>query len=178
MSAPTLVTERLVLRSPQLSDVAEHAAVWADPEVVRHIGGQVRDSQDAWFALLRGRALWDFLDYGYWIARERKSDAYVGEIGFADFKRDMVPTLSGDPEAGWVLAQSAWGKGFATEAVKAAHSWLDEVHPGRSTCIIDPDNTASIHVAEKAGYGEIALADYKGSPVIVFERYSPGTRKS
>lgn len=177
MSAPTLVTQRLILRPPERADSAEHAATWADPDVVRHIGGTLRDAQDAWFALLRARALWDFLGYGYWIIRERKTETYVGEVGFADFKRGMSPDLSGDPEAGWVLAKSAWGKGYATEAVAAAHNWLDETRPGRSTCIIDPDNAASIKVAAKAGYREIALTDYKDSPVIVFERHSPGTRK-
>lgn len=177
MNIPTLLTDRLIMRAATADDAAVHAATWADTDVVRHIGGAIRPQQEAWFALLRGRAMWDFVGYGYWIVRERKTDAYVGEVGFADFMRGMTPDLSGRPEAGWVLAKSAWGKGHASEAVKAAHIWLDEVSPGRSTCIIDPDNTSSIKVAEKAGYREFALTDYKESPVIVFERFSPDTRK-
>ena len=154
------------------------AAMWADPEVVRHIGGQTRSAQDAWFAHLRNRGLWDILGYGYWIVRERKTDMFVGEVGFADFMRGMEPDISGRPEAGWALSAAAWGKGYASEATKAAHDWLDYTLPGRSTCIIDTDNAASIRVAEKLGYSEIGPTDYRGAPVLLFERYSPETEKS
>ena len=152
--------------------------MWGDPDVVTYIGGQTRDQQDAWFALLRNRGRWDILGYGYWTVRERRTDAYIGEVGFADFMRGMQPDLSGRPEAGWVLAKSAWGKGYASEATQAAHAWLDEVNPGRSTCIIDPDHAASIRVAEKLGYTEIGPADYRGEPVITFERSTADTGKS
>lgn len=151
--------------------------MWGDETVVKHIGGRTRDPQDAWFAQLRNRGLWPLLGYGYWIVRERKTDIFVGEVGFADFMRGIEPDISGRPESGWVLARNAWGKGYASEAVKTAHDWLDEVSPGRSTCIIDPDNTASIAVAQKVGYREIGPTDYRGDPVLVFERYSAGTGK-
>lgn len=177
MSPPTLLTARLSLKPCEKNDYPDMAAMWADEAVVAHISGQTRDAQDAWFAHLRNRGLWDILGYGYWIVRERKTENFVGEVGFADFMRGMTPDLSGRPEAGWVLARLAWGKGYATEAVKAAHDWLDEVIPGRSTCIIDLDNDGSMRVATKVGYAEIGPSDYRGAPVMVFERYSPGTRK-
>ncbi|MDJ0921752.1 MAG: GNAT family N-acetyltransferase [Henriciella sp.] len=173
---PTLITRRLTLKPQTLEDFDEVAALWADEAVVRFIGGQTRDRQDAWFTHLRNRGFWDLLGYGYWIVRERKSGAFVGEAGFADFMRGMQPDISGRPEAGWALAQSAWGQGYATEAVLAAHQWLDEVHPGRSTCIIDPDHAVSIRIAAKAGYREWGPADYRGSPVLVFEREPPSPR--
>jgi RimJ/RimL family protein N-acetyltransferase len=161
-----------------LSDYPDMAAMWADADVVTHLGGRVRDAQDAWFAHLRNRGLWDLLGYGYWIVRERRTELFVGEVGFADFKRGLDPDISGNPEAGWVLAKSAWGKGYATEANIAAHAWLDETRPGRSSCIINPDNPASIRVAEKLDYREIGPTDYRGEPVLLFERFSPGTEKS
>ncbi|MEL6830437.1 MAG: GNAT family N-acetyltransferase [Pseudomonadota bacterium] len=175
MTAPTLLTPRLCLKPSELSDYPDIAEMWGDPDVVQHVGGRIRDPQDAWFALLRNRGLWDILGYGYWIARERKTDAFVGEIGFADFMRGLQPDISGAPEAGWVLARSAWGKGFASEAARAAHDWLDEVRPGRSTCIIDPDNTVSIRVAEKLGYRELGPMDYRGEPILLFQRFSSET---
>ncbi len=177
MNPPTLLTRRLSLKPCELSDYQDVAEMWGDEAVVKHIGGRTRDPQDAWFAQLRNRGLWPLLGYGYWIVRERKTDIFVGEVGFADFMRGIVPDISGRPESGWVLARNAWGKGYASEAVKAAHDWLDEVSPGRSTCIIDPDNTASIAVAHKVGYREIGPTDYRGDPVLVFERYSAGTGK-
>lgn len=177
MTPPTVLTPRLSLKPCEKADYDDMAAMWADPEVVRFIGGRTRDAQDAWFAHLRNRGLWPVLGYGYWIVRDRQSGAFIGEVGFADFMRGMIPDISGRPEAGWVFAKTAWGQGFATEAVKGAHDWLDEELPGRSTCIIEPDNEASIRVAEKVGYTEIGPTDYRGDPVLLFERFSPGRGK-
>lgn len=177
MNPPTLLTARLSLKPPELADFEDTAAMWGDPDVVTHIGGRTRDRQDAWFSHVRNRGMWPLLGYGFWVVRERRTDIFVGEVGFADFVRGLAPDISGRPEAGWALAKSAWGKGYATEAVQAAHNWLDDVHPGRSTCIIDPDNTASIGVAAKVGYRELMPTDYRGDPVILFERTSVSAGK-
>jgi RimJ/RimL family protein N-acetyltransferase len=178
LNPPTLLSRRLSLKPCEVSDYQEVADMWADEAVVKHIGGRTRDAQDAWFAQLRNRGMWPLLGYGYWIVRERRTDIFVGEVGFADFKRGIEPDISGRPEAGWVIAKSAWGKGYASEAVKTAHDWLDDTMPGRSTCIIDPDNSASIAVAQKVGYSEVGPTDYRGDPVLLFERYSTEAGKS
>ena len=36
---PTIETERLILSGPTSTDFPDIAAMWADPIVVRHIGG-------------------------------------------------------------------------------------------------------------------------------------------
>jgi RimJ/RimL family protein N-acetyltransferase len=93
------------------------------------------------------------LGYGYWAVEEKVSDRYVGELGFADFKRDIQPSIEGMPEMGWALVPRAHGKGYATEALRAAVSWGDS-HFGllRTVCIIHRDNHQSFRVAEKLGY--------------------------
>lgn len=176
MNPPTLLTARLSLKPVELSDYQDVVDLWADEDVVRHIG-QTRSPQEVWFAQLRNRGMWSLLGYGFWIVRERRTETFVGEVGFADFKRGIEPDISGRPEAGWVLARSAWGKGYASEAIKAAHDWLDEVLPGRSTCIINPGNAASIRVAEKQNYQKIGPALLNKETVLLFERFSPGTGK-
>lgn len=176
MTAPTLTTERLILRPAQASDFPFVAGMWADPDVVQFLG-KPRSQQDVWAAMARYTGLWSLIGYGYWVAVERDSGNPVGEIGFADFKRDMVPDISGRPEAGWLLAKSAWGKGYAGEATRAAHAWLDQTHPGRSTCIINADNTPSIKVAERLGYTPFAHTKLGEDQVIVFERNTQETRK-
>ena len=45
-TAPTLITERLRLDAHMLDDFDSLAALWADPQVVRYIGGTPRDRED------------------------------------------------------------------------------------------------------------------------------------
>ena len=171
---PEIETERLTLRAHRLGDFADSAAMWADPEVVRHIGGQPRSGEDVWMRLLRNVGHWALLGYGYWVIREKSTGRFVGEIGFADFHRQIEPPFGDAPESGWALAAWAHGRGFATEALRAILAWGDSRFGGaRTVCMIDPDNRASIRVAEKCGYREYNRTSYKGEPTILFERVPP-----
>lgn len=175
MNAPTLLTERLIIRPVETRDWESLSAMRANEDVGRFTGG-TRTSQDVWFTMLRSHGLWTMLGFGYWTAEHRETGALIGEVGFADFKRGLDPDISRTPEAGWIIAPDAWGQGYASEAMIAAHDWLDEARPGRSTCIISPDNTASIRVAQKLGYSDFALTDIADDPILVFERFSPQRR--
>ncbi|WP_354633469.1 GNAT family N-acetyltransferase [Serratia marcescens] len=57
-TAPTLVTERLRLDAHRLDDFESLAALWADPLVVRYIGGTPRDREDSWGRLMRYACGW------------------------------------------------------------------------------------------------------------------------
>ncbi len=167
--APAIDTQRLTLRGHQLSDFDECAAMWADPRVTRHIGGVPSTTEEAWARVLRYVGHWSLLGFGYWVIREKATGQFVGETGFADFKRKIVPPLA--PEIGWALAVSAHNKGFATEAVRAAVAW-GVTHfgaAGRTVCLISPTNVASLRVAEKCGYKEYQRTTYKGEPTLVLE---------
>ncbi|WP_233355783.1 GNAT family N-acetyltransferase [Henriciella litoralis] len=169
-----LLTKRLHLRGAAASDFEASAAMWQDPEVVRFIGGQTRDHQDAWFTMCRMRGMWDLIGYGNWIVCERGSGQFLGEIGLADFMRGLQPDLSGIPEAGWAFARHAHGQGYATEALKAVLSWADsELKAPKIACIIDHDNAASRAVAEKCGFVWVTDTSYRGSDVQLFERHLP-----
>jgi RimJ/RimL family protein N-acetyltransferase len=108
---------------------------------------------------------------GYWIVHERASGRFVGEVGFADWRRAMEPPLDGAPELGWALAPWCWGRGYATEAVVGALAWGDaHLAATRSVCIIDVDNRASRRVAEKAGFREACRTTYHDAPIFLCER--------
>jgi RimJ/RimL family protein N-acetyltransferase len=169
--APPIDTERLSLRGHRLDDFADSLALWSDPVVVRHIGGRPFTEEEVWTRLLRYAGHWTLLGYGYWVLRERESGRFVGEAGFADYRREIEPSLDGEPEAGWVIATWAHGKGYATEAVRAVHDW-GATHFGRrrTVCMIGAANLASIRVAEKCGYRETEHTTYHGRPVILYHR--------
>ncbi len=166
-----IVTERLTLRPHTPPDFAECAAMWADPDVVRFIGGKPSTREESWSRLLRYAGHWAAMDFGYWVVRETSSGRFLGDIGLSEFRREIVPSIEGTAEAGWVLVPTAHGKGYATEAVRAALGWYHDAFPARRTvCMISPENAASIRVAEKVGYRELTQTQYKGDAVILFER--------
>ncbi|MDQ2991350.1 MAG: GNAT family N-acetyltransferase [Candidatus Eremiobacteraeota bacterium] len=168
---PDVETARLVLRAHRTADYDACAAMWADPIVVRHISGVPSTGAQTWMRLLTYPGLWGMLGFGYWAVEERATGAYIGDVGFADFRREIVPSIAGIPELGWMIAPAAHGKGYATEAASAALAWADaNIDAPRTACIISPENVASIRVAEKCCFREIAQTTYKGDPTIMFER--------
>jgi RimJ/RimL family protein N-acetyltransferase len=171
MTAPTLETERLVLRAHRLEDFPDLAALWGDPLVTRFISGVPLTPEDVWGRLLRTTGHWALLGFGYWVAEEKATGKFLGEVGFADLKRAIEPPFGDAPEAGWVFASAAHGKGFAIEAVQAIHNWgATHFQTPCSACLIAPDNEASFRLAAKMGYRETARSDYKGHPAVVLFR--------
>jgi len=166
---PVLETDRLKLRGHRLDDFAACAAMWADPVVTRHIGGKPLTEEESWTKFLRYIGHWSLLGFGYWVVEEKATGNVAGEVGFADYKRSIEPPIDA-PEIGWALASQFHGRGYATEAVRAAVGWGDGYFKSRTTCIIHPENLASIGVAEKCGYRELRRTIYKEHPAVVFVR--------
>jgi RimJ/RimL family protein N-acetyltransferase len=171
MPPQIIETERLLLRLHRIEDFDRCHAIWSDPHVVRFLGGKPFTREEAWSRLLRYIGHWTALDYGMWAVETRDTGDYVGDIGFLDAKRELDPPFGDTPEVGWVLDTQAHGKGYATEAVRAALDWGDRHFSGRRTvCLIDTANLPSIRVAEKCGFQEFHRTTYKGQPVILFDR--------
>jgi RimJ/RimL family protein N-acetyltransferase len=159
------------MRGYRLDDLKDCARMWADPAVVRYIGGKPFSEEEVWTKMLRHAGLWSLVGFGYWAIEEKATGDYVGELGFADFKRDITPSLKGMAELGWALASRVHGRGYATDAVRAALAWGEGRFGGaRTACLIHPENLASIRVAEKCGYQEFRRTTYQGQPAIVFTR--------
>ena len=169
--APVLTTERLVLRPYRPQDLDAQASCLADPEVVRYIGGTPVLREDAWRKMLTAPGLWDWFGYGYWAVERREDGAWLGQIGFADFKRDMTPSIEGLPEMGWIFAPDAQGQGYASEAAAAALDWADRtLRAPEIVAIIDVENAPSIRVAEKAGFDAREEARYRDETILLFRR--------
>jgi RimJ/RimL family protein N-acetyltransferase len=176
MEAPTLTTPRLRLRPHRLDDLDACVDLWQDPVVTRYTSGRPLARQDVWTRLLRHPGHWALLGFGYWVAEERASGRFVGEVGLGRFKRDLLagqPELDGIPEAGWVTLPWAHGQGYAGEAVAAALGWRDANMPGRETfCIISPENAASLRLAARAGFTVTGEAGGPEDRVLVLTRPS------
>jgi len=174
-SVPVIETSRLRLRGHSPDDFAASAALWADPAVIRYITGKPLTSEEVWARLLRYAGHWQWLGFGFWAVEERVSGRFVGEMGFADYKREIEPPLAGIPELGYVLATDFHGRGYTTEALNAIVAWGDEqFKEGRTVCLVSPDNGVSRHLAEKCGFREFQKSSYKGQPTLVLERFRVG----
>src|SRR3954469_10357700 len=177
--APVLQTERLTLRPFRAGDADAQAAMMGDAQVMRHLGGHPLAREDSWRKLLCGAGLWRLFGFGYWAVERRADGAMIGQVGFAEFMRDMAPSIVGAPEMGWLFSHEAAGQGFATEAALAGLAWIDEaLSPAETVAIIDPANAASIRGAEKCGFvaGDPAL--YRAEPILLLRRRKPGAQEA
>lgn len=142
---PTLETERLILRPPIQADLDGLAAMMADAEVQRFLGGAQPRSL-AWRALAGVAGSWSLLGFGMFSVIEKASGQWIGRVG------PLNPEGWPATEVGWGLARTAWGRGYAVESATACMDfafdvlgWTDAIHT------IAPDNAASIAVAQRLG---------------------------
>lgn len=172
---PSFDTSRLTMRGHTLEDFSRTLQLWSDPRVT-HFIGQPQTEEEAWGRLLRYTGHWKSLGYGYWIVEEKITGDFVGEVGFANYKRAIVPSLEGAPELGWVLSPEKSGCGYATEAAMGALAWA-RAHwsSQRVVCIIRPEHHASIRVALKCGFQKAGVAEYKNQATWIFEQFLCGT---
>lgn len=126
-----------------------HEAVFGDSEVMRYGDGiQSVNWTRTWIETCQ-RQYYSARGYGPYAVIEQQSHGLLGYCGLFYF-----PDVNGQPEVeiGYRLAQSAWGKGYATEASIAVRDYaLGILGMKRLIAIIDPSNVASIRVAEKIG---------------------------
>ena len=169
--APRIETERLILRPFVAGDLEALAAMWANDDVVRFIGGQRSTREDTWRRCLAAFGQWAFVGFGYWIAALKTDGSVVGQLGFADFKRDMQPNIEGEPELGYVFSPKVHGQGLAFEACSAVLAWGDaNLSASAYPAIIAPENAPSIRLAEKLGFEREPEATYRGEPIALFRR--------
>jgi RimJ/RimL family protein N-acetyltransferase len=146
--------------------------MWSDPIVTRYIGGKPSTRQQTWSRLVNYAGHWALLGFGYWVLEEKTTGRFAGEVGFADFHREIAASMRDVPELGFALASHAHGKGYATEAVAAVVAWGDRHLPSpRTVCLIDPRNAASLRVVQKAGYAIFEHATFNDGPALFLERH-------
>lgn len=166
---PILETARLRLRPHGPHDFPLTLELWGDARVTPFLGGKPHSREQSWTRFLRYLGLWQALGFGYWIVEEKATGAFVGEVGFGDFKRDSTPDLGAVAEIGWVLSPGHYGKGYACEAAQACLDWASAHVPDRPVCcVIAPANTSSIRVAQKLGFRQTGTILYGGQTINVY----------
>ena len=168
MKAPVQIdTARLILRQPQVSDaVAMFGRYASDPEVTRFVGWprhrSVRDTE----AFLQFSAQeWQQWPAGPFLIISGADGQLLGSTGLGFQAPDEAMT-------GYVLAQDAWGKGYATEALAAIIDTAARIGVSRLSAICHPEHRPSQRVLEKCGF----LPDTPTRQV-EFPNLSPGVQQ-
>jgi RimJ/RimL family protein N-acetyltransferase len=145
MTGPRIETERLILRPTAAEDFDAWAALRADGEHTRHIGGP-QSRAVAWRGFLAMAGSWAIQGYGMFSVIEKASGRWIGRLG------PWYPEGWPGTEVGWGIVRDAWGHGYAPEGAAAAMDWAFDTL-GWETIIhaIAPDNLASQAVARKLG---------------------------
>ena len=142
-----LETERLILDTWRSEDWTAFRPIASDPEVMRYITGgtawsdeKIRSFIDAQVDTFRERG------FCRWKLLEKPGRELIGFCG-PGIWRDAP-----DPEIGWWLTRSHWGRGLATEAAAPAlRDAFERVRLNKLISVARPDNTASRRIMEKLG---------------------------
>ncbi len=144
-----LSTPRLLLRSWGDEDLEPFAALNADPRVMKYFPAPLnRDESDR----LARRIQEEFRQnpFGLWAVQEKQGAPFVGFVGLkvARFEAPFTPCV----EVGWRLAYAHWGKGYATEAARAALRYgFDDVGLEKVHSFCAAENTRSMAVMKRLG---------------------------
>jgi RimJ/RimL family protein N-acetyltransferase len=156
-----LQTGNLILRPPVLADLAGIHALTQSDAMNRFLGGSPPTTASSFERLQRSVGGWALHGYGVFMVREVGSNAIIGNCGIFHSWRGLGDDFDDQPEAGWIIAESHWGKGIAQQAIAVALNWFDQTHgPRRIVAMIEPGHKASERLAEKFGFVRYRLGSY------------------
>lgn len=148
MRAPeSFNTERLTLRRPAIADApAIYARYASDPEVTKWMGWprhlSIADSE----AFVRwSDQVWGSAPAGPYLIEQREGARLIGSTGL-DLEAPWRAAT------GYVLARDAWGRGFATESVRAMVALAEALQLPRLYAVCHVSHRASAHVLQKGGF--------------------------
>ena len=139
----SLRTSRLLLRRWRDEDVAAFAELSADPAVMEYLV-----PLPGWVA--RARAHWEQHGYGQWVVEIPGEASFAGVVGLntISYEAHFTPAV----EVAWRFARAYWGRGYATEAARAAlDHGFEKLALAEIVATTVPANQRSRRVMERLG---------------------------
>ena len=160
LTAPEIRSERLTLRPISIQDLPFLVQLQNTPEVMKHISNgvlrtpeQVKTSLERNLAFRKSRP-----GLGQWIIQETASGRDVGTLLL---RPPATAEKTTGIEVGFSYLPETWGKGYATEALKAAIEYAAQKLPEEQViALVSRDNGASRKVLEKAGMRPLGTTTY------------------
>ena len=170
-SAPTIETERLVLRAWTKADFRPYHALLQHPEVHRHFGPEPMGLEECWRRLLASVGSWPLRGFGGWGVERKTGGKLIGSLALFNAWRALEPEFGDEPEMGWIFAADTHGQGYASEAGRAALDWAEaNLEPTPVWAIIAPQNEPSLKLAAKLGFEVVGETRYNDEPTVVLRR--------
>jgi RimJ/RimL family protein N-acetyltransferase len=150
-----LETGRLRLRRLRPADAPALIVLDSDEHVMRYIGSRGGTPEQI-ATRTHDRIALDAGALGWWLVEDKATATFHGIAGLL-----KMPEGS-DFELAYRFAQSAWGRGIATEAALALieHAFVTAGLP-RVVAVTFPENTPSQRVLEKVGFTADGMTTYK-----------------
>lgn len=144
MTPPVIETERLILRPNRAEDFEHYAAFYASDRAL--LRGGIKTRAQAWIQFAAEIGHWTLRGFGFWAVEEKATGAYCGQVGL------WHPEEWAAPEVGWMVIETAEGRGIAYEAALRSRSYAYETLGWEvvSSCI-SVGNERSIRLAERLG---------------------------
>ena len=119
MAETVATTERLILRTWDAANLDTFIEATNTSPVMRWLGGVwSREAHEAAFERIEQYQR----DFGhtFWLVEDRTTGELLGFCGLKRVNSPGAGDLTGTPEVGWRLRESAWGQGIAKEAAIAS----------------------------------------------------------
>ncbi|HEV7892347.1 MAG TPA: GNAT family N-acetyltransferase [Pyrinomonadaceae bacterium] len=159
-------TERLVLRRFTPEDAADNYRINTDAENMRFMGRQPDSVEFERYHIRRHIAnYYDRHGFGLWAAVLKENNQLIGRCGLLYQQIEDTQEV----EVTYLIDRHYWGRGLATEAAReAVKLGFEKYKFPRIIAVINPENVASVRVAEKIGmeyerdvmfkdFGEVAM---------------------
>ena len=141
-----LETDRLILRMFRLDDWKDIHEYYGDAECTLYTSGRPLTENESWQKMAAVTGHWQLRNYGSYAMEEKKLKRVIGIAGL-DYPSDWP-----EPEIQWGLAKKFWGKGYASEAIRAVKTMTSHYLPDISLIsLIHPQNINSANLARSVG---------------------------
>jgi RimJ/RimL family protein N-acetyltransferase len=161
---PTSIqTARLQLRQFAHEDWLHLHEHYSDLECTKFTFRRALTEGETWRAMCSMVGHWTVRGYGPFAAVEVSSQTVIGAVGL------WYPNDWPEPEIKWALSKRFWGKGYASEAVRAIQVPATKLLAGKPPIsFINAENEPSIRLAKAVGAVLESNVEFRGSPWQVY----------
>jgi ribosomal-protein-alanine N-acetyltransferase len=155
-------TERLLLREIVPSDAEEMFKLDTDPEVHTYLGkSPIKSMQQAKTNITFIRNQYIANGIGRWAVIEKRTKSFIGWAGLK-FINEPINEKTKYYDLGYRLIKKYWGKGYASEAAKAALAYgFENLELTEIYGMVQTENLASINILEKIGLRRLETFNYE-----------------